>query len=67
MNHPHPEQHMESLPHGSLKMCPLCDTINSKEVEECFVCGWHGRFKTDRLSVLRGLRSLLSRCPEIRL
>ncbi len=30
-----------------LKICELCGWLNLESNEECFVCGWHGRFEQD--------------------
>lgn len=30
-----------------LKICELCGWLNLESNEECFVCGWRGRFERD--------------------
>ncbi len=30
-----------------LKICELCGWLNLEANEECFVCGWRGRFERD--------------------
>lgn len=30
-----------------LKICDLCSTLNSKDNNECFTCGWQGAFCYD--------------------
>src|ERR1700722_10250123 len=32
---------------SDLKICELCGWLNLDSNEECFVCGWHGRFERD--------------------
>ena len=54
------------LAQASLKMCPVCDALNSTDNKECFACCWHGRFIHDPREIERGLRALLMRCPEFR-
>lgn len=49
----------------SLKCCPLCDAVNAISNEECFVCGWQGKFEHDPYRVEAGLGELLSQCPEL--
>jgi len=49
----------------ALKRCPLCDAINARSNEECFVCNWHGAFDHDPVHVEAGLDELLDRCPEL--
>ena len=48
-----------------LKVCPLCDTINSKLNGECFVCRWHGQFVHDPSRVEEGLVEMLDEYPEL--
>ena len=50
---------------GLLKVCPVCGTLNIEDVQECFVCWWHGDFDTDPLNVQLRLTELVSRCPEL--
>lgn len=33
------------------KVCDLCGALNPATNTECFVCGWNGRFHTDRETV----------------
>ncbi len=33
---------------SDLKICELCGWLNLDSNEECFVCGWRGRFERDR-------------------
>lgn len=50
---------------GVLKVCPVCGTLNVEDVQECFVCWWHGDFDSDPVHVQVRLRELVSRCPEL--
>lgn len=50
---------------GVLKVCPVCGTLNVEDVQECFVCWWHGEFDADPLHVQVRLAELVSRCPEL--
>jgi len=36
---------------GGLKVCPVCDTLNTEEASECFVCCWYGEFDFDPILV----------------
>ena len=54
------------LAQSNLKVCPLCDSLNSVENTQCCVCTWHGWFIHDPREIERGLRHLLRRCPEFR-
>lgn len=49
----------------SLKRCPLCGAVNSRSNEDCFLCGWEGRFDYDPASIQDGLNELVERCPEL--
>jgi hypothetical protein len=53
------------LPIESLKCCPLCGALNSRQNGECFVCRWQGDFVTDEATVREGLESLVQRCPSL--
>lgn len=48
-----------------LKVCPVCQTLNSLEALECFVCAWHGRFELESSIVESRLEELVARCPEL--
>lgn len=50
---------------NNLKRCPVCDTVNARLNDECFVCRWHGEFDTDPASVEEGLIDVLEHCPEL--
>ncbi len=40
------------------KVCDLCGALNPVTNEECFVCGWSGRFHTDRETIGDAMRTL---------
>lgn len=50
---------------GVLKVCPVCGTLNVQDVQECFVCWWHGEFDSDPMHVQVRLADLVARCPEL--
>jgi len=39
--------------------------VNANKNEECFACGWYGRFDCDAETVEEGLNLLIDRCPEL--
>ena len=44
----HPGQgRADSFRETDLKICELCGWLNLESNEECFVCGWRGRFERD--------------------
>ena len=44
----HPGQgRAASFRETDLKICELCGWLNLESNEECFVCGWRGRFERD--------------------
>lgn len=49
----------------SFKVCPLCETLNVKENEECFVCAWHGQFDGQPERVHDAVMDILQHCPVI--
>ena len=50
---------------ASLKLCPLCDSLNARRNAACFVCGWQGTFIHDSHRVHLSLVLLLEQCPEL--
>ncbi|CAN5408876.1 hypothetical protein BH11ARM1_BH11ARM1_15560 [soil metagenome] len=49
----------------NLKVCPLCNPVNSNLNVECFVCTWRGEFITDSVTVAQGLSELLDICEQL--
>jgi len=47
------------------KVCDFCGALNPVTNSECFVCGWGGRFHTDRESVRDAMDSLTREYGEI--
>lgn len=47
-----------------LKVCPVCETLNSAEQDECFICSWHGKFVEDEGTINDALDELILRCPS---
>jgi hypothetical protein len=50
---------------GGLKVCPICGTLSTQEVYECFVCWWHGDFEDDPSYVEYKIAELVQRSPEL--
>ncbi len=50
---------------GTLKVCPLCGTLNVEEASECFVCWWAGEFERSSAVVDLKICELVERCPEL--
>jgi hypothetical protein len=61
--------HQQPLPPklsvANLKVCPLCDSLNARSNNACFVCGWQGQFIHDRHQVHLSLVLLMEQCPEL--
>ena len=49
----------------NLKLCPLCDSLNAKSNNSCFVCGWRGTFQSDPKKLIANLKLLMLQCPEL--
>ena len=49
----------------SLKSCPLCQNLNLRSSDECYVCGWHGVFEFDLEALRVGVDDLANRAPEL--
>lgn len=50
---------------NTLKLCPLCESLNSRSNESCFVCGWRGEFDNDPRHLHTSLVLLIESCPEL--
>lgn len=58
---------LESRLHGAskqIKVCPVCESVNSVDQVECFVCSWQGEFIRDEVAVYAALNELILRCPS---
>jgi len=66
MNHdfsfPEPGPYDVKLPLHELKRCPLCDAVTAIYSDECFCCGWKGKFINDPVQVAQGLGFLVQGC-----
>jgi len=40
-----PQGRLTTYRDTDLKICELCGWLNLDSNDECFVCGWHGRFE----------------------
>jgi hypothetical protein len=40
-----PQGRLTTYRETDLKICELCGWLNLDSNDECFVCGWHGRFE----------------------
>jgi len=40
------------------KVCDLCGALNPVTNDDCFVCGWRGRFHTDNESIRDAMRAM---------
>lgn len=47
------------------KVCDLCGALNPVTNADCFVCGWAGRFHTDRETVEEAMAKLESEYGEL--
>lgn len=54
------------LAQAHLKRCPLCDTLNARTNDECFVCGWKGTFDSDSFRLEQGLYRMMRQMPDLR-
>ena len=55
----------ENMAAEHFMVCPLCNGLNLKENEECFVCGWHGDFDFNSALVEMRLFEMIRACPEL--
>lgn len=46
-------------------VCPVCNTVTSRSVKECSVCGWIGKFSTDLPTVDAAMGTLIEQCPNL--
>ncbi len=60
-----PERLPKHLATEHFKVCPVCDALNPRQVEECFVCRWHGEFETNEAHVELALYDLVDSCPSL--
>lgn len=51
----------------SLKVCPVCDAVNSGANLDCYVCSWNGKFNTEPSRIVGSLPRLLLTSPELAL
>jgi len=58
------ETHLKLGVGKMLKVCPVCDALNSADQEECFICSWHNAFDHDESRVNEALDELILRCPS---
>ncbi len=58
-------QNRKQFAAANLKRCPLCGAVNAHQNDECFACGWYGKFDRDPETVEEGLNLLIDRCPEL--
>jgi hypothetical protein len=50
---------------SAFKVCPLCDALNLKENDECYVCRWWGDFDHGPALVASRLQDVINRCPDL--
>jgi hypothetical protein len=55
----------KKLAQAHLKRCPLCDTLNARTNDECFVCGWKGTFDSDGFRLEQGLHRMMRQLPDL--
>ncbi|MBL8047915.1 MAG: hypothetical protein JNJ45_04465 [Chthonomonas sp.] len=46
-------------------VCPVCSTVTSRQIAECKVCGWHGKFEAAHPQVAQAMDSLVDQCPNL--
>lgn len=51
--------------HRHAHVCPVCSTVTSRQVSECRVCGWHGKFDITDPQVAAAMDSLVEQCPNL--
>ncbi len=51
---------------SDLKICDLCGGLNLVGNQECFVCGWRGRFETRPQIVRIAMDLVIGRCGELK-
>ena len=59
-----PSEARRRIAQSNLKRCPLCNALNARANDDCFVCGWHGRFDHDPFRIEESLIKLIYQCPE---
>lgn len=47
------------------KVCPLCESLNAKEMRDCWCCGWHGEFDKDPVLVGSKLEAVHEIAPNL--
>lgn len=50
---------------SAFKVCPLCDALNLRENDECYVCRWGGEFDQGPALVSSRLQAVIDRCPDL--
>ncbi len=60
-----PSDPLAQLSADAFHVCPLCESLNLAENQECFVCGWQGQFDDDPYLIEERLYDLLAECPEV--
>lgn len=47
------------------KICPLCESLNAKEMRDCWCCGWHGEFDQDPDRISSKLEAIQEVAPNL--
>lgn len=47
------------------KVCPLCESLNAKQMRECWCCGWRGAFDVDSELVGQRLKAIEETAPHL--
>ncbi len=61
----HRSEKRRRIAQSNLKRCPLCNALNARANDDCFVCGWAGRFDHDPFRIEESLIRLIYQCPEL--
>ena len=51
---------------SDLKICDLCGGLNLAANQECFICGWRGRFEVNPQIVRLAMDLVIGRCGELK-
>ncbi|HZT42035.1 MAG TPA: hypothetical protein VFA07_07585 [Chthonomonadaceae bacterium] len=59
--------HAISFRESELKICELCGNLNLASNKDCFICGWHGRFERDPVTIRAAIELSVRRYGRLEL